>query len=89
MKRLSQRESRPAVRELDKRVNDALTDLSAYALTLDNERHRLEARVLELAEEESSLSERRALVRERAEVGEELSALRRMITTLYERFRKG
>ena len=65
-----------------KRVNDALTDLSAYALTLDVECHRLDDRMLELAQQDSSASERRDLVRKRAEMAEELSAFRRVISAL-------
>jgi ABC-type phosphate transport system auxiliary subunit len=86
MKPRSQREPRPAARELDHRVNNALTDLSAYALTLDNECHRLEARVLQLAQQESSASERRALVLQRAELAEELNAFREVISALHEQF---
>jgi hypothetical protein len=84
MKPRFQREPRPVARELDQRVNDALTDLSAYALTLDTECHRLEVRVLELAQQESSASERRALLRKRAEMAEELSAFREVISALHE-----
>ena len=68
--------------ELDKRLNDALTDLSAYALTLDMECHRLDDRVLELAQQDSSASERRAVVRKRDEIADELSAFRRVISEL-------
>jgi hypothetical protein len=60
-------------------VHDALTDLSVSALTLDAERYRLDDRLLELVEIESSAAERRALLRERDEIAEELTALRRAI----------
>jgi hypothetical protein len=63
-------------------VDDAITDLSAYALSLDAERDRLDGRVMELAAQESSTAERRAVVRERAEIDEELSAFRRIIRAL-------
>lgn len=86
MKPRSQREPRPAARGRDQRVNDALTDLSAYALTLETECHRLEVRVLQLAQQESSASERRALVRRRAEIAEELSAFREVISAFDEQF---
>jgi hypothetical protein len=66
----------------DRRVNDALTDLSAYALTLEAEHHRLEDRLLELAGNESSTAERRAVLRERDEISEELNAFRRAVTAL-------
>jgi hypothetical protein len=72
----------------DQSVNDALTDLSVYALTLDAEGHRLGDRLLELAESESSVVELRALVRERAEITEEAMALRRTITALQEQVRQ-
>ena len=81
-KRRSKREDGQDVRDTGDRVNDAVTDLSAYALTLDAECHRLENHVLELTEQESSTAERRALVRERAEMAEELNALRRIIRAL-------
>lgn len=78
----SQRKSGVEAQDADERVNDALTDLSAYALKLDSECHRLGERVLELATRESSSAERRAVVRERAERAEELSAFRRFIKAL-------
>lgn len=81
MKRRSQRDPEPPG-ELEKRVNDALTDLSAYALTLDIECHRLDNRVLELTQQDSSASERRALVRKRDEIADELGAFRQVISEL-------
>ena len=81
-RRRSQREARRKARDRDHRVNEALTDLSAYALTLDVECHRLDDRMLELAKQDSSAAERRALVRERAEMAEELNAFRRIIAAL-------
>jgi predicted nucleic acid-binding Zn-ribbon protein len=69
-------------RDVEHRVHDALTDLTAYALTLEGERVRLDARVQELAEGESSAAQRRALRHERDECAEELAALRRSITAL-------
>jgi hypothetical protein len=71
---------------LEERVNDALTDLSAYALRLDIECHRLDRRFDELTDQESSAAERRALVQERAEIAEEISAFRRIIAALHEQF---
>lgn len=85
MKRRSQREpGQPQV--LDKRVNDALADLSAYALTLDIERHKLGDRVLELALQDSSVSDRRAVVQKRDEIADELSAFRQVISELQQQF---
>jgi hypothetical protein len=78
----SQRKRGPDAPVDDKRVDDAITDLSAYALSLDAERDRLDGRVMELAAQESSTAERRAVVRERAEIDEELSAFRRIIRAL-------
>lgn len=85
IKRRSQREPRRP-RELDKRVNDALTDLNAYALTLDGECHRLDDRVIELAQQDSSASERRDVVRKRDEIADELSAFRQVIRELKQQF---
>ena len=65
-------------------ANDALTDLSAYALTLDAERLRLENRLRELAASNSSVEERHPLLRERDEICEELAALRAAIGALRE-----
>lgn len=85
MKRRSQRDpGQPG--ELDKRVNDALTDLSAYALTLDGECHRLDDRVLALAKQDSSASERRAVVQQRDEIADELSAFREVISDFQQQF---
>ena len=63
----------------NQRVNDALTDLSAYALTLDSERLRLDNRLRELAGVESSVEERHPLLREHDEICEALAALRATI----------
>jgi hypothetical protein len=68
--------------EPEQRVNDALTDLSAYALSLEAEHRRLEQRLLELAGNESSAAERRAVLRERDEISEELNAFRRAVMAL-------
>jgi hypothetical protein len=81
-KRRSQRKPGPDRRDVNERVNDAVTDLSAYALRMDAEWRRLDDRVLELAGQESSMAERRAVVRERAEIEEELSAFRGIIRAL-------
>jgi hypothetical protein len=82
IRRRYQRDSRRDIGVPNERANEALTDLSAYALTLDVECHRLEDRMLELAQQDSSAAERRALVRERAEMAEELNAFRRVISAL-------
>ena len=85
-KRRPERNSGSETREFDQRVNDALTDLSAYALTLDVECLRLDDRLLELAQTESLAAERRALLRERNEIAEELTALRRTIRAFQQQF---
>jgi hypothetical protein len=72
----------------DQNVHDALTDLSAYALSLDLERHRVDDRILQLAEIESSMAERRALLRERDGIVEELRALRRTIAEFSDQLRR-
>ncbi|MGZ4217425.1 MAG: hypothetical protein ACXVHB_09340 [Solirubrobacteraceae bacterium] len=68
----------------NQRAYEALTDLSAYALTLDSERLRLDSRLNELAEIDSSVEQRHVLLRERDEISEELAALRATITALRE-----
>jgi hypothetical protein len=73
---------------VDQNVHDALTDLSAYALSLDVERHRVDDRLLELAEIESSVAERRALLRERDAIAEELTALRQTIAAFSDQVRR-
>ena len=70
--------------DCNQRAYEALTDLSAYALTLDSERLRLDGRLNELAEIDSSVEQRHALLRERDEISEELAALRATITALRE-----
>jgi hypothetical protein len=60
----------------NQRVYDALTDLIAYALSLDLECHRVEHRLGELADEGSSAAEVQALVYLRSELAEELTAFR-------------
>lgn len=70
--------------ECNQRVNDALTDLSAYTLTLDSERLRLGQRMRELATSDSSAEERYALLCEHDEILDELAALRAAISALRE-----
>jgi hypothetical protein len=70
--------------ECNQRVNDALTDLSTYALTLDSERLRLDNRMKALARTDSSAEERYAVLREHDEISDELAALRAAISALRE-----
>jgi hypothetical protein len=83
-----QSELGPKPGSVDQSVHDALTDLSAYALSLDLERHRVDDRILELAEIESTVAERRALLRERDGIVEELTALRRTIAAFSDQVRR-
>jgi hypothetical protein len=71
------------------RVDDALTNLSAYALTLDRECHRLGDRLLELAKTESEAAERRAVLQERDELEAELRAFRCAVKALREQVARG
>jgi hypothetical protein len=71
------------------RADDALTNLSAYALTLDGEWHRLSDRLLELAKTESEPAERNAVLREQEEIEAELRAFRRAVTALREQVEQG
>ena len=72
-----------------KRLDDALTDLSVYALSLDTECRRLDERLLELTKRESSAAECLAVLRERAEVAEEATAFRHAVTAFRMRFLSG
>jgi len=58
------------------RADDALTDLHSYALLLDAECHRMGDRLTELVETEASPADLSRLVRQRADLAEELEALR-------------
>jgi hypothetical protein len=66
----------------NQRANDAITNLSAYALTLDVEYHRLDDRMLELVKAESEAEELRAVLREREEIGAEREAFRLSVAAL-------
>jgi hypothetical protein len=69
---------------IDDRANDALTNLMAYALTLDVEYHRLDDRLAELAKSDSRAEEVHAILRERDEVGAQREAFRRSVAALRE-----
>jgi hypothetical protein len=64
------------------RMHDALTDLHAYVLVLDAEWQRLGDRVDELAQSDVPSPDRVDLERRRAEITEELDALRSTIAAL-------
>lgn len=67
---------------LDPRMHDALTDLHAYVLVLDAEWQRLGERVDELAQSGLPSPDRLDFERRRAEITEELAALRSTIAAL-------
>jgi hypothetical protein len=68
-----------------KRTQDALTNLSAYAMTLDAVYLRLDDRLLDLANTDAGTTELQSVLRERAEIGAEREAFRRAVTSLRER----
>jgi hypothetical protein len=70
---------------VDERANEALTNLSAYALGLDVEYHRLDDRVHELAKHEATAAELGAVLRERDDVAAQREAFRCALTALRER----
>jgi len=70
--------------DASERANDALTNLSAYALTLDLEYHRLDDRLLELAKTEPAAAELGSVLRERAELAAEREAYRCALIALHE-----
>lgn len=82
-------ESGPRTNHCGQRVNDALTDLSAYALNLDFEYHRLHARLQELADAESPSDEVLEVLRELSELSEELKAYRRTVTAFRDQVLEG
>jgi hypothetical protein len=67
------------------RTQDALTNLSAYAMTLDGVYLRLNDRLVELANTESGASEFQSVLREREDVAAEREAFRRAVMSLRER----
>ena len=70
--------------ELNQRMSDALTDLVAYALKLDVEYDLLDRRVEELTREQGSAGDLRSLLRERAELAEEVEEFRGAIASFRE-----
>ena len=77
----------PATRADDggKRADDAITNLSAYALKLDFEYHRLHDRLLELLKGEAAAAEElHVVLRERDELGAAREAFRRSVAALHD-----
>ena len=71
------------------RANDALTNLSVYALSLDAEYHRLDDRLLELANTEPAAAELGTVLRERDEIAAEREAFRHAVVALREQLSPG
>ena len=82
--RRARRKSPAQGADVGERANNALTNLIAYALTLDIEYHRLDDRLAELAATNSTADELRATVRERDEIGAQRQAYRRSVAALRE-----
>jgi hypothetical protein len=71
--------------DADKRADDAITNLSLYALKLDFEYHRLHDRLLELLKGEgASVEEVRIVLRERDELGAARDAFRGSVAALHD-----
>jgi predicted RNA binding protein with dsRBD fold (UPF0201 family) len=77
-------------RDVDaKRADDAITNLSAFALKLDFEYHQIDDRLLELVREGAGAAdELRVLLRERDELGAARDAFRRSVTALHDLSRR-
>jgi hypothetical protein len=88
-RRRCQREPAPAGRRASEPAYDALTNLSAYALTLDAEYRRLDDRLFELASSDPEVEAVRAVLRERKEIDAERDAFRRAVTALREQVTQG
>jgi hypothetical protein len=77
-------EAQSAPEGLDPGVHAAVTDICAYVLLLDAERRRLGERLLEETTPSPSHGERAQLRRLRAEMAEEVDALRLAVAALHE-----
>lgn len=72
-----------------KRADDAITNLSAYALKLDFEYHRLHDRLVELLEDDAAAAEElRTALRERDELGAGRDAFRQSLAALQDLTRR-
>jgi predicted RNA binding protein with dsRBD fold (UPF0201 family) len=81
----------PAARDDDagKRADDAITNLSAYALKLDFEYHRLHDQLRELLKGEATAAEElRTVLRERDELGAAREAFRKSVAALHDQTRR-
>ena len=70
-----------------RRLDDALTELAAYALLMEVERNRVQQRFMELGAIESSAADRVDLMRQSSEMAEELEAFRGALTALADQAR--
>ena len=68
-------------------MDDALTELAAYALLMEVERNRVQHRFMELGAIESTAADRVDLMRQSAEMSEELEAFRGVLTLLADEVR--
>lgn len=85
MRRHAKRATTARGDDAGKRADDAITNLSAYALKLDCEYHRLDDRLLELLNGEAAAAEElRTVLRERDELGAAREAFRRSVTALHD-----
>ena len=73
--------------DLNQRESDALTDLAVYALNLDIEYHRLDERVRKLTQAGNWAADLWSVLRERAELAEELEEFRDAIAAFREQLR--
>jgi hypothetical protein len=72
-----------------KRADDAITNLSAYALKLDVEYHRLDDQLLELLKgEPTAADELRTVLRERDDLGAAREAFRHSVSALHDLTRR-
>jgi hypothetical protein len=83
------RRSRLASEDAHRRMDDALTELAAYALLMEVERNRVQQRFMELGAIESSAADRVDLMRQSSEMTEELEAFRVVLTALADEARAG
>jgi hypothetical protein len=84
MRRRARREFVAPDDNAGKIADDAITNLSAYALKLDNEYHQLDDRLRErLTGGATAAEELRALSREREELGAAREAFRRSVASLH------
>lgn len=63
-------------------MEDALTELAAYALLMEVERNRIQQRFVELGATDSSVADRVDLLRQSSEMTEELEAFRAALSEL-------